>query len=320
MRLSGFLATLLALAAGSIHAQTYPNQPVKLVVTYPPGGGMDVMARVLSAPLQARLGQPVVVDNRPGASGMIGAEHVAKAPGDGYTLILAPADTHSINPHVYKNIRYNALTDFEPVALLGELPMTLVVNPKLPANSVAEFLKYAASNPGKVTFASWGIGSSSHLAMETLILQSNLKMTHVPFTGAAPAIAAVMAGTVDSMMVTLPTSEPQHIAGKVRIIGVTPIQRPAGAPALPAAGMPPHLAAWIGILAPAKTPAAVVERLNKEIRGAMADPAVRAGLTKAGLEVATTNGTPAEFGKFLKTQDELWGKTVREAQISVDLK
>ncbi len=310
----------VAAAPVAAGAADYPSKPVKIIVTYPPGGGMDVMARVLAGPLGQRLKGTVIVENKPGAGGMIGAEYVAKAPADGYTLIIAPADTHSINPHVYTNIRYNAQRDFAPVALLGNLPMTLVVNPKLPAKSVDEFVRYVRERPGKVTFSSWGIGSSSHVSMETLMLGGKLNMLHVPYTGAAPAITAVIGGQVDAMMVTLPTSEPHHQTGKVRLIGVTPIKRPAGTPSYPQAGMPKHVAAWIGILAPAKTPKDIVGRLNREIGAALDDTEVRAGLVKAGLEPTAKVGKPEEFAKFLATQHDLWGKTVRAAKITMELK
>jgi len=198
--------------------------------------------------------------------------------------------------------------------------MTLVVNPRLPVKSVAEFVAYVRERPGKVSFASWGVGSSSHVAMETLMIDSKLQMLHVPFTGAAPAITAVISGEVDSMMVTLPTSEPFHQAGKVRLIGVTPIHRAADAPTYPTEGMPAHVAAWIGILAPGKTPPAVVARLNREIRAVMEDPEVKSAMVKAGLEPVPTVGSAAEFRTFLDSQYELWGRTVREAHISVEAK
>lgn len=323
IKLRALFAVAFALAMPAVHpvlAADYPTKPVRIVVTYPPGGGMDVMARLLTAPLGERLKQSVIVENRPGASGMIGAEYVARAAPDGHTLILAPADTHSINPHVYSNIRYDAIRDFAPIALLGNLPVTLVVNPGLPAKTVGEFVKMVRERPGKMSFASWGIGSGSHVAMETLLLEAKLKMLHVPFTGAAPAITAVIAGQVDAMMVTLPTSEPFHQAGKVRILGVTPIKRPPGAPTYSQEGMPAHVALWIGVLAPAKTPPEVVNLLNRQIKAVMQDPKVRAGLVKAGLEPAGEIGSPADFGKFLATQSQLWGKTVREAKISMELK
>lgn len=314
------IAFALAALSASPALAEYPSKPIRMIVSYPPGGGVDVMARVLAAALGKRLKETVIVENKPGASGMIGTEHVAKAAPDGYTIMLAPADTHSINPNVYASIRYDAKRDFEPVALLGNLPMTLVVNPALPVKTVADFISYVKERPGKVTFASWGIGSSSHVAMETLILESKLEMLHVPFTGAAPAMNALIAGQIDAMMVTLPTSEPYDQSGKVRIIGVTPIKRPPGSPSYPTQGMPAHVAAWVGVLAPAKTPPAVVERLNHEIKTLMIDPPVRAGLVKAGLEPVSEVENPAAFGRFLAAQYDLWGKTVREARISVELK
>jgi tripartite-type tricarboxylate transporter receptor subunit TctC len=318
------LAATFVLAASLVGAPAspsdYPNKPVKMIVTFPPGGGMDTMARLLSGPLQDRLKQPIIVDNRPGASGMIGAEAAAKSLPDGYTLILGSADTHAINPAVFTNIRYDAIKDFAPVALLGDLPMTLVVNPSVPANSIEEFLRIVKERPGKLTYSSWGIGSGSQIAMETILQPGKLEMLHVPFPGSAPAIAALMGGQVDAMMVTLPTSEPNHFAGRVRILGVTPIRRPAGSPDYPRAGMPPDLGIWVGVFAPAKTDPAIVAQLNRELKAMMDDAAVRASFAKTGLEVVPTIAPPAEFARFVAASNASWGKTVREAKIQVDLK
>jgi len=313
-----FLAA--SIVGGAVDAADYPNKPVKMIVTFPPGGGMDTMARLLSGPLQDRLKQPVIVDNRPGASGMIGAEAAAKAPPDGYTLILGSADTHAINPAVFTNIRYDAIKDFAPVALLGDLPMTLVVNPSVPAHSIEEFLRIVKERPGKLTYSSWGIGSGSQIAMETILQPEKLQMLHVPFPGSAPAIAALMGGQVDAMMVTLPTSEPNHIAGRVRILGVTPIRRPPGSPDYPRTGMPPDLGIWVGVFAPAKTDPAIVALLNREVKALMDDATVRASFAKTGLEVVPTVGTPTEFARFVAESNASWGKTVREAKIQADLK
>lgn len=315
-----FVLLLAAFAAVPALAQDYPSKPVKIVVTYPPGGGMDVTARMLSAPLGERLRQTVIVENKPGASGMIGADYVAKSAHDGYTLILAPADTHSINPHVYTSMSYDARRDFIPVAMLGNLPMTLLVNPALPVKSVDDLVRLAKERPGKLTFGSWGIGSSSHVAMEVLKQERKIDMLHVPFTGAAPAIAAVAGGQIDAMMASLPTSEPQHAGGKVRIIGVTPVKRPPGSIVLPEAGMPPGVAVWVGILAPARTPPEIVARLNREFKAVLDDPATRAQLTKAGIEPVASVALPQEFGKFFNESYDFWGRTVKEAKISVELK
>lgn len=317
---AALLAASLAALAGPAFAADYPSKPIKMVVTYPPGGGMDVMARMIAAPLGKRLNEQIVVDNRPGASGMIGSEHVARSAPDGYTVILAPADTHSINPHVYTNIRYDALKDFEPVAFLGSFPMALVVNPKIEAKSVADFKKLVASRPGKMSYASWGIGSSSHVEMEVLLFNNHLKMLHVPFTGAAPAVTAVISGEVDSMMVTLPTAEPHHVAKKIRILGVTPTHRPAGAARYPSEGMPTDIVLWMGVLAPAKTPRQIVARLNHELAAVMKEPDVRKALEKAGLEPAAKVGSAEEFRKFLVSQSEAWGRTIKAAHITMELK
>jgi tripartite-type tricarboxylate transporter receptor subunit TctC len=313
-----FLITPLIGAWAS--AQDYPNRPVKMIVTFPPGGGMDTMARLLSAPLQERLKQPIVVENRPGASGMIGAEAAAKSAPDGYTLLMGSADTHAINPAVFTNIRYDAIKDFAPVALLGDLPMTLAVHPNVPAKSIEEFLRLVKERPGKFTYSSWGIGSGSQIAMETILQPGKLEMLHVPFPGSAPAIAALMAGQVDAMMVTLPTSEPNHVAGKVRILGVTPIRRPTGAPDYPRSGMPPDLGIWVGVFAPAKTDPAIIAKLNRELKALMDDPAVRGSFAKTGLEVVPSVAPPEEFARFVAASAASWGKTVREANIRVDLK
>ena len=321
MHRTALLAAALALGAPAPgFAAEYPVKPVRLVISYPPGGGMDVLARIVAAPLGERLKQPVLVDNRPGASGMIGAEHVARAAADGYTLILAPADTHSIAPHVYTNIRYDARKDFEPVAFVGNFPIALVVNPGIQASSVGDFIRMVKERPGRMTFASWGIGSSSHVAMEVLMQGAGLKMLHVPYTGAAPAVTAVIGGQVDSMMVTLPTAEPHHLASKVRILGVTPTHRPPGAPTYSKEGMPTDVVLWGGVLAPAKTPRDFVALLNREMKAMLNDPAVRASIAKAGLEPADTVGGPAEFKAFLDQQYDAWGRTIRAANISMEFK
>ena len=309
-----------ALFAAPALAQDYPSKPVRIVVAYPPGGGMDVMARMLTAPLGERLKQAVIVENRPGASGLIGAEYVAKAAPDGYTLTLAPADTHSINPHVYSHIRYDVKKEFVPVAMIGNLPMTLVVNPALPIKSVADFVRYARERPGKVRYASWGIGSSSHLAMEVLRLEHKLEMLHVPLAGAAPAVGAVMGGQVHAAMVALRTSDPLNAGGKARIIGVTPIKRASGAAPLPEAGMPAFVAPWIGILAPAKTPPEAVARLNREFKAMLDDAQIRAQLAKAGLEPVASVPSPQEFAKAFDSAYDLWGRAVREAKATMELK
>ena len=251
---------------------------------------------------------------------MIGAEAAAKSAPDGYTLILGSADTHAINPAVFSNIRYDAIKDFAPIALIGDLPMTLIVNPNVPAKTIEEFLRVVKERQGKMTYSSWGIGSGSQIAMETILQPGGLQMLHVPFPGSAPAIAAIMGGQVAAMMVTLPTSAGNHVSGRVRILGVTPINRPAGSPDFPRAGMPPGVAIWVGMFAPAKTDPAIVALLNREIKTLMEDATVRASFAKTGLEVVRSVAPPAEFARFVEASFASWGKTVRAANIKVDLK
>ena len=318
--LSAMLVLAVSYFASPGFAADYPTKPVRMIVTFPPGGGMDTMARLISGPLGERLKQSVVVDNRPGASGLIGAEAAARSAPDGYTLLMGSADTHAINPAVFSNIRYDAIKDFAPVALLGDLPMTLVVNSNVTANNIEEFLRIVKERPGKMTYSSWGIGSGSQIAMEMILQPTGLQMLHVPFPGSAPAIAAVMGGQVDAMMVTLPTSESNHASGRVRILGVTPIRRPAGAPDFPRAGMPPDVGIWVGVFAPAKTDPAIVAQLNREIKSLMDDATVRASFAKTGLEVVPSVSPPADFARFVETSHAAWGKTVRAANIKVELK
>ena len=245
----------VALAAVSpVVAADYPDHPIKMVVAYPPGGATDVMARAVAQRLGERVKQTVIVDNRPGASGQIGSDLVAKSPGDGYTLIFTAADTHSINPHVYPKIAYDAKRDFVPVAMVGYLPMALMVNPNVKATNLKEFIALAKANPGNVTFASYGVGSSSQVAMEMLTQQEKISLLHVPFQGAAPAVTAVMGGQVDAMMVPLTVAWPNHQAGKVRVLAVAAPKRFAGVPDVPTfteQGVALVSAPWIGVLAPA---------------------------------------------------------------------
>ena len=314
--LSALAAGLLV--TGAARAE-YPDQPIRMVVAYPPGGATDVVARAVALRLGERLKQSVVVDNRPGASGQIGSDSVAKSAANGYTLIFTAADTHSINPHVYPKIAYDARRDFVPVAQVGYLPIALIVHPSVKAANAQEFMNLVRSQPGKSTFASFGTGSSSHVAMEMLIAEGKLAMLHVPFQGAAPAIAAVMGAQVDSMMVPLTLAVPNHRAGKVRLIGVAAPVRFAAANDMPTfteQGVPLVSAPWIGILAPAKVPQEIVERLNREVNAALDDPALQDTLLKNG--VARETRSQAQFKAFLDDEFERWGKTIRNANIRAE--
>jgi tripartite-type tricarboxylate transporter receptor subunit TctC len=310
---------LLCLAPMPSVAADWPDRPIKMVVAYPPGGATDVMARAVAVKLGDRLKQSVVVENRPGASGQIGSDFVAKAAPDGYTLIFTAADTHSINPHVYPKIAYDARRDFTPVAQVGYLPIALIVNPSIKATNVKAFVALAKAQPGKLTFASFGIRSSSHVAMEMLKAETGIDLLHVPFQGAAPAVTAIIGGQVDAMMVPLTLAVPNHQAGKVRLLGVAAPKRFAGAPDMPTfaeQGIPLDSAPWVGILAPAKTPQAIVERLNREVNAALDDPQVQETLQKNGL--ARETRSQADFKTFLDAEYDRWGKTIRGANIKAE--
>lgn len=309
----------LAFASAALAAQAaYPDKPIRMVVPYPAGGSTDVIARALAAALTDRLKQPVVVENRGGASGMIGSEYVASQPADGYTLVFTAADTHSINPHVYAKMRYDAKKDFTPVGIVGYLTMALIVNPAKPG-TVAQYTEAAKAKPGGFTYASWGLGSSSQVAMEMFDSAAGIRQVHVPFQGAAPAITAVMGGQVDAMMVPLTLAEPNHRAGKVRLLGVAAPKRVPWAtdlPTLAEQGVPLDGRLWLGVLGPAKMPAEVVTVLNRGIDAALKSPAVQETMLKNGLQVES--GSAADFTNVLASEYERWGQTIRAAKIRVD--
>lgn len=319
-------SSMLKLACGVLIGATaasafaaFPEKPIRMVVAYPPGGSTDVIARALANKLGPLLKQPVVVENRAGASGMIGSEYVASAAPDGYTLIFTAADTHSINPHVYAKIRYDARRDFTPVSRVGYLTMALIVNPNKPSGSLEQYIAAVKAKPGSFTFASWGTGSSSQIAMEMFRSTAGLNKIHVPFQGAAPAIIALIGGQVDSMMVPLTLAEPNHRAGKVKLLGVAAPARVPWAkdlPTLAEQGVPLDGRLWLGVLAPAKVPAEIVNRLNREINAALADPALRETMLKNQLD--TSGGSVESFTKYLEAEYTRWGKTVSEAKIRID--
>ncbi len=307
-----------ALACGPAAAQ-YPEKPVRLVVPWPAGGGSDVVARIVALPMGERLKQNVIIDNRPGANGAIGSEAVARAPKDGYTLVWVTADTHAINPHVYPKLAYDPRRDFAAVGIAGYFPYALVVNPGFPAGSVAEFVAQAKQQPGKITFASWGIGGSAHVAMEMFKQQGAFDVLHVPFQGAAPAIQAVVAGQVDCMIVPISVADPYSKGGKIKMLGLAAPQRFVGAPDLKTfaeQGVPVNAGTWVGIMAPAGTPPEILVRLNRALNSAVDAPETRAALLKLNTEPATM--TVEQFKAFVDSEYERWGKTVRDAKIKSD--
>ena len=313
-------AAACAFAAAAIAADVYPVKPVRIVVPFPPGGPADVLARTVGDKLQASLGQPVVVDNRPGAGGNIGMELVAKAAPDGHTLALAPAGNLTVNPSLYRSVPYDVGRDFAPVTVIAAVPNVLVVNANVPAKDLAELIAYAKANPGKLNFASPGPGSGAHLAGELLKSSAGIDMTHVPFNGIAPAVTAVVAGDVQVMFAAAPSAMPQVASGKLRALGVASPKRMTSAPALPTldeSGLPGFdVTSWYSIVAPAATPPAVIERIQKEIAKALEAPDVKARLAALGAEAVAN--TPSDFAAMIKTESAKWGKIVRDANIKAE--
>ena len=316
---AAFAAVCLGLGTGAAHAE-WPEKPIRVVVPWPAGGGSDVVARAISVQLGEQLKQSVVIDNRPGANGGIGSASVARAPADGYTLIWVTADTHAMNPHVYPKLGYDPRTDFAAVGIVGYFPYALIVNSAFPANTVSEFVAQARQRPGKVTFASWGVGGSAHVAMEMFRSQGGFDVLHVPYTGAAPAIAAVAAGQVDSMIVPMSVAKPQAAGGRVKILGLASPKRFTAAPDLKTfaeQGVPIDAGTWVGLMAPANTPEEVIQRLNRAVVALVENPQVREQLIRMNVDPAPAQ-TAAQFKTFVASEYDRWGKTIRSANIRAE--
>ena len=312
-----------AIAAGAA-AQAFPSKPIRYIVPFPPGGPTDTFSRALTAQLGEALGQPVVVENVPGAGASIGMDRLAKSPPDGYTIGLATTGSHAINPHLYgTKLTYNALKDFSPLTLAVSYVNVLVVNPAVPVKSVAELVAYAKANPGKVNFGSAGNGSSNHLSGELLKSLTGAPMQHVPYKGSAPALTDVVSGQLTFMFDILVTAVPQIRAGRVRGLAVTSARRSPFAPDVPTmseSGVPGYAEAgadlWFGIVAPADVPKPVVEKLNAELIRVLRSTAMRERISGQFFDVRTS--TPAEFQKVIESDYEKWGKIVRTSGARVD--
>ena len=312
---------LLAAFALLSHAQApFPTKPIRIVVPFPAGGTTDILARAVAQKLTETLGQSVVVDNRPGAGGNIGAELVAKSPPDGYTLLMGTVGTHAINASLYAKMPYDHVKDFAPVILVAGVPNVLVVNPSVPANSVQELIAYIKANPGKVNFASSGSGTSIHLSGELFKTMAGVSMTHVPYKGSTPALTDLMGGQVQLMFDNLPSSLPQIKAGKLRALAVTSAQRASALPDVPTvaeAGLPGFEASsWFGLLAPAGTPKDVVAKLNAEVAKWLATPEAREKLASQGAIAA--GQSPEDFTRHIAAETAKWQKVVKESGAKVD--
>ena len=317
-RLFALAVAALSLAGVAAQAQDYPTKPVKWVVAYPPGGTTDILARIIGQYLSEHLGQQFVIDNRPGAGNNIGTEVVVNSPPDGYTVLLVnPAN--GINATLYKKLPFNFLRDIAPVAGITRVPNVMETNPNFPAKTVAEFIAYGKANPGKINMASSGNGTSVHLSGELFMAMTGVKMTHVPYRGAGPALTDLIAGTVDVMFDNLPSSIEFIKSGKLRALAVTTETRNEALPDVPViadtvTGF--EASAWFGIGAPKGTPANIIEKINKTVNAGLADTKMKARL--ADLGGIPMGGTPADFGKVMASETAKWEKAVKFSGASIE--
>jgi tripartite-type tricarboxylate transporter receptor subunit TctC len=292
-------------------AQTYPTRPVRFIIGYPPGGSADLTARLLGQWLSERLGQPFVIESRPGASTNIATEAVVRAPPDGYTLLLV-APANAINATLYEKLNFNFIHDIAPVAGIIRFPNVMVVNPSVPAKTVPEFIAYAKANPGRLNMASSGNGSTIHVSGELFKMMTGVNMIHVPYRGGAPALTDMISGQVQVMFDNVPTSIEFIRAGKLRALAVTTATRSEVLPDLPTVAdfVPGYEAsAWYGVGVPKGTPDDIIDKLNKEINATLAEPKAKARLADLGASLLA--GSPADFGKLVADETEKWGKVVK---------
>jgi tripartite-type tricarboxylate transporter receptor subunit TctC len=312
-----YFLLLLGCLTFQVAAQTYPSRSVKIVVPATPGGAIDLIARTLAEKLTGSLGQPVVVENKPGASNNLGTDFVAKSPPDGYTLVIV-ASSHATNKHLFKALPYDPVKDFAPVVYTHVVPLVLAVHPSIPATSVAELTAWLKANPGKATYGTSGPGSSLHMAAELYMSMTGTKMQQVPYKGSSAAHPDLLAGRTSMIFDTLPAIRGHVKSGAVRGLAVTTLKRSAAMPELPAVSETPGMAGydattWGGILGPAGTPKEVVAKLNGAINAALQLEDVRLRLTGAGIEIQ--GGTPEQFADVIKAEVDKWGRIVKEAGI-----
>ncbi|MFC5478199.1 Bug family tripartite tricarboxylate transporter substrate binding protein [Massilia suwonensis] len=310
----------LALAPLAAQAQAFPSKGLTMIVPFSPGGTTDILARVVGGFMAKDLGQPVIIDNRPGAGGNIGAQMVARAAPDGYTILMGTVGTHAINQSLYKKMPFDPIKDFAPVSRVALVPNLLVANPSQPFKTVKELIAYAKANPGKVTFASSGSGTSIHLSGEMFQQMAGVEMQHIPYKGSAPALTDLLGGQTAIMFDNMPSVIGHVRAGKLRPIAVTtPTRSPAlpDVPTIAESGVPGYSAtSWFGILAPAGTPAPVIAKLNASILKALADPEVKKKLAEQGAE--PHGEKPEQFAEFIRSETAKWGQTVKVSGATAD--
>jgi len=325
MKLPRRLFLQLAAGAAALPAATsigwgldYPTRPVRIIAGFPPGGGVDINARLIGQSLSERLSQPFVIENRPGAGSNLGTEVVVRASPDGYTLLLATA-ANAVNATLYEKLNFNFIRETTPVGSISRVPNIMAVHPSLPVNTVQAFIAYAKANPGRVNMASEGSGAAGHMAGELFKKMAGVELLHVPYRGAAPALTDLMGGQVQVMFPTMPASIQYVRVGKLRALAVTSATRSEALPDIPSVGefVPGYDATtWYGLAAPKNTPAEIVDKLNKEIKAALADPKLRARLAELGAEPLAMS--PAEFATFIADETEKWGKVVKFAGIKAE--
>lgn len=318
MRKTIIIATAM-LAAACAWADEWPAKPVRFIVPYPPGGGTDVIARILQQPLSDALGQPIVIENRGGAGGALGTEAAAKSAPDGYTFLFT-LSSHTINPLLYK-LNFDVERDFAPVSLIVSVPQLIAAYPGAPITSMGDVVKLAKAQPGRVPFASVGNGTPSHIAGELLMLRASIDLIHVPYKGGGPALADTLGGQVPLLIVSMPAAMSHVRAGKLRALAVTTLKRSPGAPEIPtvaeALKIPDYeVDSWYAMFAPANTPSAVIARMNKEIVRAIRLPAVRQKLLEQGGD--PVGSTPEALDRVVKTELRKWAEVIRDAHIRVD--
>lgn len=314
----GPIAALVLMAlASTADAQSWPAKPIRIISPYPPAGANDLLARIIAPKLSEQLGQPVVVENRAGATGNIGAELVAKAPADGYTLLMGQAGNLTINISLMAKIPFDPVRDFSPVTMVASTPNVLVVHPSLPVRTVKDLIALAKAKPGQINYATSGIGSPGHLAAELLNKSAGIRLVHIPYKGAAPALLDVVAGNAHLYFTSAVSAQPFIPSGRLRMVAVASAKRSPSLPEVPTvaeAGFPEFdVSSWWGVVAPASTPREVVIRLQTEIHRVIALPEIRAKLAEQGLDIATN--TPEQFAAYIKSETAKWAKLIREVGV-----
>ena len=317
---AGWLLLAAACCCAPVFAQQWPAKPLRIIVPFPPGQGADLVGRLFAERLTASLGQQVIVENRPGAGSMLGTEYAAKAPGDGYTLLIGGTSALVINPHLYPKLGYDTLRDFAPISNLASLPMVICVNPAFPARSIPDLIRIAKRRPGDLTYGSSGNGSADHLTQALFASTVGVKLTHVPYKGSVASMTDLIGGQIVMATATPPGAVPYVRAGQVRALGVTALVRSPFLPDVPTLDEQGvkgfDVVAWAGLVAPAKTPAPILDRLNAEVVGALKTPEVHKRFQD--LSMVEIGDSRAHFGEFLKSELVTWGKAVKASGAAVE--